>query len=65
MTLIESARLNGHDPWAYQKECSSVCPRSKKSRPGPTIAASLEACPEMPSFRARVLAFVTESGRKW
>ncbi len=28
MSLVQSAKLNGHDPWAYLRTCSHACPRS-------------------------------------
>ena len=35
MSLIHSAKLNGHDPYAYLKESCSACPRS-----GPVTSTS-------------------------
>jgi hypothetical protein len=40
MSLIESAKLNGHDPWAYLKDVFERLPTLKNRDLAPTTAAA-------------------------
>ena len=44
LSLIESAKLIGHDPWAYLKDVFEPPADAERSRPRLAAAAQLEAC---------------------
>ncbi|EPA94932.1 transposase IS66 [Pseudomonas sp. G5(2012)] len=44
MSLIQSARMNGHDPYAYLKDVLMRLPTQRASEITQIIPAALDAC---------------------
>jgi len=45
MSVIKSACLNGHDPYAYLKDTPHAATDAASKRDRATAAASVDACP--------------------